>query len=124
MTHTDLDVKTQLGCELIQDLRTHWENNEVKLDDEALWQIIRSASPDQWRQAIKAIVTLLMEGYTHKIWNTALCYETLKQLRDATKDPKWERVMSESFKGKSHPYKTQVWKVSRMAVELAETHAQ
>jgi hypothetical protein len=110
------------GAALIKQLKEYWRTHPVKNDDEALWDIFRSADAKTWRNLMKAVAKLIEEGYEHPVWKPELCVETLRDLYQATKTPIWETVLSPSMKGKSHKYKTQIWKVARMSVEIAEKH--
>ena len=117
---TDTEDKYASGAQLIKQLKEYWDTHPIKNDDEDLWNILRSADKSQWQSLIGAVAQLLRDGYEHKVWNKSLCQTALLDLLAATESDKWNTVMNEAFKGKSHRFKTQIWKVSRMAVEIVE----
>jgi hypothetical protein len=110
------------GAQLIRQLKEYWEINPVQINDETLWDMFRAVDKHTWRNLIEAVAELLREGYAHPVWKTELCAVTLKQLLQDTRSPLWPVVMSRDFKGKSHPFKTNVWKVARISVEIAAAH--
>ena len=123
-TQTEIHIAPELksGAELIKSLKSHWQHNDITINDDALWQIYREADVNTWRSLIQCCVTLIGEGYEHPKWRTPQCQQYLGELLDATETDKWARVLSIKMKGKSHPFKTAIWRVSRMAVEIVEPY--